>query len=146
MQTTTTEMAFNEPYTPNPNTTAVSATRVAIYTDQKWMELEPNANFASGLTSLVFNNFKNMPFEIISVGITFLIHTWIDGDVREIITFTKTINALPHPFTSKIFIPTPVLKSQPYTFELTFKPYNYIPSTGLIEIQIPNCGLCDFTI
>lgn len=55
-------MAFNEPYNPNPNTIAVSATRVAIYTDQKWMELEPNANFASGATSLVFNNFKNMPF------------------------------------------------------------------------------------
>jgi len=43
---------------------------------------------------------------MVSLGITFVVHTFIDGDVREIITFTKTINALPHALTSSSFIPT----------------------------------------
>ena len=147
LETTTPGMEMREPR-PTPfvtQKTTVTGNDVNIYPLSKWMELTPTVNHALGSTTLTFTNFKNMPYQL-PTGIDFKMHIWVDGNVKEIISFARTDIADPHALVSKAFKPSVAVSVlQPQVIELKFKPYNLIPKTGLIEIQIPNCGsACDW--
>ena len=150
VESTTSEMIFELPpdtYRGVAYTLGCTNMVVRLYPISKWIEVQPSgADILMTATSLVINNFKNMPYQLINGGIDFKIYVWFTFDFYQEIFFPITAQALPNVYrpSFKTYTPTNVFIMQPNTYKFTFQPFNRIPIGGMIRLFLPNCAACDF--
>ena len=148
LESTTTEMVFEYPpatYRGNSYTLSVAGATVTLYPISKWIEVAATPSNLNSQTTLTFNSFKNMPYQIANLGINFNVYVWINGNLMQIYTFPLTAQANVNTFIDMTYTPLPpVIILQPNTYSFTFQPYNRIPANGKIVLSLPDCSACNF--